>query len=110
MSQRHCLLPLCCILFVTGAQEDNSTGEKIGLSGNLRENKGRQELDKNLQEEQLGEQVMDVSGRQMWEEKMLWEGWEWRRRAKKERLEAKKIERCLLQGLRITISSPKAAL
>ena len=56
--------------------------------GNSRVSKRSQELDKNIWEE-------EESGRLMWEGRM---------KAKKERMETQKIERCLLQGVKILIA------
>ena len=92
-------LLLFSTLLVVGAQLRT---EKVHLSdlresnqGNLRESKRSQELDKNLWEEELEE---EVSGRLMMRER-----WQGRMKAKKERLETQKIERCLLQGAKIII-------
>ena len=92
------LLPLVSTFLVTEAQlrrknvdlSDVTSGE-----ANLGEGKRRQELDKN---KEFGE---EESGR------LMWEGWEGRVKAKKERLQTQKIERCLLQGGKILISSSK---
>ena len=97
------ILLLFSTLLVSGTQLRN---EKVHLSdltrevnqGNLRESKRSQELDKNIWEEELGENVS-------W--RLMWERWEGRMKAKKERLETQKIERCLLQGVKILISGSK---
>ena len=93
------ILLLFSTLLVSGTQLRN---EKVHLSdltrevnqGNLRESKRSQELDKNIWE-------VEVSRR------LMWERWEGRMKAKKERLETQKIERCLLQGVKILISGSK---
>ena len=106
----HLLLPLVSTFLVTEAQlrrksvnlSDVTSGE-----ADLGEGKRRQELDKN---KEFGE---EESGRLMWEGRMkakkelMWEGWEGRVKAKKERLQTQKIERCLLQGGKILITSSK---
>ena len=85
------LLPLfLTLLVVTGAQLgtkkvilSDSRGETS--QGNLRESKRSQELDKGI----------------LWEEGVSM--WERRMKSKKERLERRKIERCLLQGEKIIV-------
>ena len=93
------ILLLFSTLLVSGTQLRN---EKVHLSdltrevnqGNLRESKRSQELDKNIWEAEVSRRLM-------------WERWEGRMKAKKERLETQKIERCLLQGVKILISGSK---
>ena len=85
------ILLLFSALLVVGAQLRT---EKACLS----DLKRSQELDKNIWEENLGE---EVSGR------LIWERWEGRMKAKKERMETQKIERCLLQGVKILITRSK---
>ena len=97
------LLPYPLLLFstllVVGAQLRTEKAHLSDLTrennqGNLRESKRSQELDKNIWEE-------EESGRLMWE---MWEG---RMKGKKERVEKMKIERCLLQGVKILITRSK---
>ena len=93
------ILLLFSTLLVSGTQLRN---EKVHLSdltrevnqGNLRESKRSQELDKNIWEGEVSRRLM-------------WERWEGRMKAKEERLETQKIERCLLQGVKILISGSK---
>ena len=93
------ILLLFSTLLVSGTQLRN---EKVHLSdltrevnqGNLRESKRSEELDQNIWEAEVSRRLM-------------WERWEGRMKAKKERLETQKIERCLLQGVKILISGSK---
>ena len=106
----HLLLLLFYTLLLTEAQLRSKKANLSDATGeaNLRESRRREELEKEFGEEESGRLMWEGSEERMRAKKeLMWEGWEGRVKAKKERLQTQKIERCLLQGGKILITSSK---
>ena len=104
------LLLLFYTLLLTEAQLRSKKANLSDATGeaNLRESRRREELEKEFGEEESGRLMWEGSeGSMKAKKELMWEKWEGRVKAKKERLQTQKIERCLLQGGKILITSSK---